>query len=73
MVQTGGVIGHGTADLQTIPEEHRPELGHQLLAGIGPAAIAALTHAAGEITAKPGAMACGVDRLMGPGGIQGPG
>jgi hypothetical protein len=36
------VIDHGTADLLAITEQHRPELGYQLLAGIGPA-ITALT------------------------------
>jgi hypothetical protein len=36
------VIDHGTADLLAITEQHHPELGYQLLAGIGPA-ITALT------------------------------
>jgi hypothetical protein len=36
------VIDHGTADLLAITEQHRPELGYKLLAGVGPA-ITALT------------------------------
>ena len=48
MAQIGGVVSHGTADLETITEQHRPQLSHQLLTGIGPAAVAAFTHATGK-------------------------
>jgi hypothetical protein len=54
-----------TADLHPITQQHRPQLGNQLLTG-----IARLAEGTTQIPLQAGFMASGVDLLMGPGGIE---
>ena len=52
-------------DLQPIAQQHRPQLGNQLLTG-----IARLAKGTPQIPLQAGSMARGVDLLMGPGGAE---
>jgi hypothetical protein len=63
---TWGMALELTTDLEPITQEHGSQLGDQLLSG-----IAGLAKGATEIALKAGAMAGGMDLLMGPGGIEG--
>ncbi len=53
------------ADLQPIAQQHRPQLGDQLLAG-----IARLPEGTAQIPLQAGFVASGVDLLMGAGDTE---
>lgn len=59
------MIGELTADLQPLPQQNAAQLGHKLFSG-----IAAGAKGAGLIPLKPRLVACGVNGLMAPGGIE---
>ena len=65
VAQIGGMAFDLAADLQPIAQQHRPQFGDQLLAG-----IARFPEGAAQITLQAGFMACGVDLLMGLGGAE---
>jgi hypothetical protein len=65
VAQIGGMALDLAADLQPITQQHRPQLGDQLLTG-----IARLPVGTAQITLQAGLMAGGVDLLMGPGGAE---
>ena len=65
VTEIGGVALDLAADLQPIAQQHRPQLGDQLLAG-----IARLPEGTAQIPLQAGLMAGGVDLLMGSGGAE---
>ena len=65
MAQIGGMALDLTADLQPITQQHRPQLGDQLLLG-----IARLPEGTAQIALQAGFVAGGVDLLMGSGGAE---
>ncbi len=63
--EIGGMALDLAADLQPIPQQHRPQLSDQLLTG-----IARLPKDTAEIPLQAPFMAGGVDGFMGPGGAE---